>query len=107
MATNIHQPTAWDIARRQHGVIARIQLLALGYTDGAIRHRLAKGRLHRVYPGVYAVGRRELTQEGRWMAAVLACGDTAALSHDSAAALWGIAKPATARIHVSVLGEGR
>ena len=56
----------------------------------AIKHRARTGRLHRVRRGVYAVGRPELTREGRWMAAVLSCGDGAVLSHESAAALWGL-----------------
>jgi very-short-patch-repair endonuclease len=97
---------AWALARRQHGVITRMQLLALGFTDAAIRHRLARGRLRQIHRGVYAVGQLPLTQEGQWMAAVLACGDGAALSHDSAASLWGLAQPG-APIHVSVLGQSR
>jgi hypothetical protein len=86
----------------QHGVIALFQLLALGYTMDAVRHRLAKGRLHVVYPGVYAVGRRDLTRRGQWMAAVLACAPNAALSHASAAALWGIRRERGTDAHVSV-----
>jgi predicted transcriptional regulator of viral defense system len=81
---------AWDLARRQHGVLTRQDLLGLGFGESAIRHRLATGRLHQVSQGIYAVGRPELTREGRWMAAVLACGPDAVLSHGSAAALWGI-----------------
>jgi predicted transcriptional regulator of viral defense system len=81
---------AWRMARRQHGVLTRRDLLALGITSAGIKHRLATGRLHRVHRGIYAVGRPELTREGRWMAAVLACGADAVLSHGSAAALWGI-----------------
>lgn len=81
---------AWDLARRQHGVVARRQLIQLGMSQEAIGHRLGNGRLHRLDRGVYAVGRPELTQHGRWMAAVLGCGATALLSHTSAAALWGI-----------------
>ncbi|MFN8216082.1 MAG: type IV toxin-antitoxin system AbiEi family antitoxin domain-containing protein [Solirubrobacterales bacterium] len=73
--------------RRQHGVISRRQLTALGYTQKAIEHRLATGRLHPLRRGVYAAGRREVGEKGRWMAAVLACGAGAALSHRSAAAL--------------------
>jgi very-short-patch-repair endonuclease len=92
----------WRLVRRQHGVIARRQLLALGYSDHAIDHRVAKGRLHLIHRGVYAVGRRELTQLGRFMAAVLSCGDDAVLSHDSAAALWGIRPHRPGPIHVSV-----
>jgi very-short-patch-repair endonuclease len=65
---------AWDLAARQHGVITRGQLHALGFGRGAVEHRVAIGRLHQVLRGVYAVGRPSLTREGRWMAAVLACG---------------------------------
>lgn len=75
--------------RRQHWVITRAQLFTLGYSRHAIDHRLATGRLHRVHAGVYAVGRRELTRLGYFMAAVLACGEGAALSQDSAGELWG------------------
>jgi very-short-patch-repair endonuclease len=78
------------MARRQHGVVARRDLLALGFDPDAIKHRIATGRLHLVRRGVYAVGRRELSSEGRWMAALLASGDDAVLSHGSAAELWGI-----------------
>lgn len=81
---------AWALVEGQHGVVARRQLLGLGFTSGAIRHRIAQGRLHRIRSGVYAAGRPQLTREGEWMAAVLACGDGARLSHESAAALWGL-----------------
>jgi very-short-patch-repair endonuclease len=107
MAPKTHQRTAWHLARIQHGVITRLQLLALGFTDDAIKHRVARGRLRRIYPGVYAVGQLPLTQQGEWMAATLACGDGAALSHDSAAALWGLAKGPARPIHVSVLSPRR
>src|SRR3954464_11500831 len=96
----------WALVRAQHGVIARRQLLAAGVSEKAIEHRLRTGRLRRVHRGVYAVGRPELTQHGRWMAAVLACGRGAALSHTSAAALWGIRPEHAGRIHVS-LPDGR
>jgi very-short-patch-repair endonuclease len=81
----------WDLVRRQHGVVARSQLLRFGIASRSIEHRISKGRLHPLWRGVYAVGRPEVTQKGRWMAAVLACGPTALLSHRSAAALWGLA----------------
>lgn len=96
---------AWALARRQHGVVTRAQLLAAGFTSDAIQHRLERARLHVVYRGVYAVGRRELTQLGVWMAAVLRCGPGAALSHRSAAALWRIA--AADRLEVTVAGGVR
>jgi very-short-patch-repair endonuclease len=81
---------AWALAKKQHDVITREQLLGLGFSDSAIKHRLARGRLHVVCRGVYAVGRRNLTRYGEWMAAVLRCGPNAALSHEDAAALWEI-----------------
>ncbi|MDQ3759212.1 MAG: hypothetical protein M3331_04630 [Actinomycetota bacterium] len=88
MATSFLQdlaPRAWAMVRGQHGVIARRQLLDLGLTAAAIRHRLETGRLHAVHRGVYAVGRPELSQEGWWMAAVLAGEEDALLSHQSMA----------------------
>src|SRR4051794_5025834 len=84
----------WDraiavLAASQHGVVARAQLIAIGMRRGAIQLRLDAGRLHHVHRGVYAVGHRRLTLQGRWMAAVLAAGPGAVLSHRSAAMLWG------------------
>lgn len=81
---------AWELAGRQHGVIARRQLLALGFNSREIEHRVARRRLHPVMRGVYAVGWPKLTRERRWMASVLTCGPGALLSHRSAAALWEI-----------------
>jgi Protein of unknown function (DUF559)/Transcriptional regulator, AbiEi antitoxin len=81
------------LATRQYGVVARHQLLALGLGRGAIDSRLRSGRLHTVHRGVYAVGHRRLSRRGIWLAAVLACGDGAMLSHQSAAALWGLIDP--------------
>jgi Protein of unknown function (DUF559) len=86
-------------------VIARRQLLALGFSRRAIDHRLRIGRLRLVMRGVYVVGRPELTRHGRWMAAVLACGPDAVLSHESAAALWGIRNAERGAIEVSVLAR--
>jgi hypothetical protein len=79
-----------DLASRQWGVAAHYQLVELGFSVHEIQYRLACGRLHQVHLGVYAVGHARLTRHGRWMAAVLAYGPTAVLSHRSAAALWGI-----------------
>jgi very-short-patch-repair endonuclease len=90
------------LAERQHGVVARWQLFALGLSRREIGTRLQCGRLHLLHRGVYAVGHRALTQRGRWMAAVLAAGPGAVLSHRSAAALWGIRPTASARIEIIV-----
>src|SRR3954468_20478826 len=96
------QSRVWSVARGQQGLITREQLLALGFTPQAIKHRISRGRLHRVYRGVYAVGRRELTRHGRWMAAVLSRGPDAVLSHGSAAALWDIRDKEGNQIEISV-----
>lgn len=79
----------WELARRQHGVVAREQLITSGMSSDAIQHRVERGRLHRLWRGVYAVGRPEVSERGRWLAAVLTCGPDARLSHCSAARLWG------------------
>jgi very-short-patch-repair endonuclease len=78
------------LAERQHGVVSLSQLQFMGLSSRAVRDRVAAGRLTRIHRGVYAVGHGRLTGHGRWMAAVLALGDGAVLSHRSAAALHGI-----------------
>ena len=82
-----------ELAGRQHGVVAGRQLRALGLSVHHIRTRTRTGRLHRCHRDVYAVGHRSLGRHGRWLAAVLACGDGAVLSHTAAAALWQIVGP--------------
>jgi very-short-patch-repair endonuclease len=77
-----------DLAARQHGVVTRQQLLALGLSAKAIRHRLNTGRLHQLYRGVYLVGHTSAPTHAPEMAATLACGEAAVLSHRSAAHLW-------------------
>jgi very-short-patch-repair endonuclease len=78
------------IAGNQHGVVTRAQLVERGVSTSSIADRIAARRLHRIHRGVYAVGHPTLSEKGRWMAAVLACGENAVLSHTSAAELWGI-----------------
>jgi very-short-patch-repair endonuclease len=91
------------LAARQHGVVARRQLLRAGLTARQVNVRLANGRLHEVHRGVYLVGHAVPTTHGRDMAALLACGRSATLSHRSAAALWELlAYPATAPAFVTV-----
>lgn len=92
------------IAARQHGVVTFTQLIAAGLTPSAIARRVSAGRLHRVYRGVYAVGNAALSNEGRWFAAVAACGGRAVLSHRSAAELWRLLPVAGDPIHVTVVG---
>jgi very-short-patch-repair endonuclease len=90
-----------ELARRQYGVVGRAQLTALGLSLAEIDGRVRRKRLHRVHQGVYAVGHLALARNGRFMAAVLACGDGAALSHFSAAVLWGILEAHGQPVHVT------
>jgi predicted transcriptional regulator of viral defense system len=90
---------------RQHGVVAVWQLRELGFGRGAIDWRLANGRLHRVHQGVYAVGRRTIDWRGVVMAAVLACGSDAVISHRAAARLWGIRPDSRRDVDVTVPGR--
>jgi very-short-patch-repair endonuclease len=78
-----------ELARRQHGIVSRAQLLAAGYERSWIDRAIASRRLHRIHQGVYAVGHRPSTNEARWMAAVVS-GSDVVLSHQSAAALHGL-----------------
>src|SRR5689334_12029910 len=94
---------AWELAGRQHGVVARRQLLALGFNAREIEHRVARRRLHPIMRGVYAVGWPKLSRERRWMAATLACGEGALLSHRSAAALWEIGTERHGVVDISVM----
>jgi very-short-patch-repair endonuclease len=94
------------LAATQHGVISAAQLIGVGLSRRAISHWLAAGRLHRIHRGVYAVGHSGLSNEGRWMAAVLACGEGAVLSHRSAAELWEMLPPRDGVVQVMVPRDG-
>src|SRR5688572_16204009 len=99
---NVQASRMWALARRQHGVVSRRQLLAAGFSGRAIEHRIARGRLHRVWQGVYAVGRPDIPVHGRLMGVVLACGPSAVLSHRSAGWLWGLEAELRRELEVSV-----
>jgi very-short-patch-repair endonuclease len=89
------------LAARQHGVISRRQLLALGFGDEAIKARLDAMRLQALHREVFAVGHSRLGEAARRWAAVLAYGETALLSHRSAAALWGLARQRSPLIDIT------
>jgi very-short-patch-repair endonuclease len=80
----------WKLSARQHGVVARKQMRFLGMTEDMIDHAVAAGRLHRVFRNAYALGRSPTNEHSRLMAAVLACGKGAVVSHRSAGGLLGL-----------------
>jgi predicted transcriptional regulator of viral defense system len=88
------------LAASQHGVVTVRQLETLGFDAVAVHRRVKDGWLHSLYRGVYAVGHSSISMRGRYLAAVLACGPRAALSHRSAAHLWGLL-PGPNRIEVT------
>ena len=90
------------LARRQHGVVARRQLLALGFSESAIARRVRAQRLHSVHAGVYAVGHPHVSRHGRWIAAVLACGPGAALGYATGAVAWSMRRGEPRLIEVVV-----
>jgi predicted transcriptional regulator of viral defense system len=96
-----------DLAERQHGIVARRQLVGQGVSERAIAQRLADRQLRLVRRGVYATGHAGLTRDAWAMAAVLFAGPGALLSHRSAAALWGMAKTPPSRAEVTVPRERR
>lgn len=95
------------LAGRQHGALSYRQLTTAGLSKHAIHRRIASGRLHPLHRGVYALGHLSLSADSRRMAAVLACGDGAVVSHRDAAALWAIRPSSAGRIHVTAPVRGR
>ena len=91
-----------EAARRQWGVVTREQLAAAGLRERGIADWVRSGRIRRLHRGVYAYGHDRLRREGYWLAAVLACGPGAVLSHRSAAALWEIRPSGGGVIDVTV-----
>jgi very-short-patch-repair endonuclease len=85
------------LASGQYGVVSLAQLVQLGVSASGVRERVRRGGLHRLYRGVYAVGHCVVPRHGRWLAAVLACGPGAVLSHRDAAALLGL-RPSDRRL---------
>jgi hypothetical protein len=97
------------VARRaaeQWGVLSLAELRACGLAREAVGVRVRNGRLHPLHRGIYAVGHANVPHEGRFLAAVKACGPHAVLSHASAAALWGIRDWEERQPDVTVPGSG-
>src|SRR4051794_18023337 len=94
------------IGDQQHGVLSLRQLEEAGLSRSGVVRRVKAGRLHRIHRGVYAIGHPGISQHGRWMAAALAIGDGAVVSHRSAAELWDLLKPTSGFVDVSIRGYG-
>jgi very-short-patch-repair endonuclease len=90
-----------ELASRQHGVVSRAQLLQLGFSREAIRRRVAAQQLHRLHPGVYAVGHWALTMASHDLAAVFACGPQALLSHRAAGRRLGLLRSGAGHVEVT------
>jgi predicted transcriptional regulator of viral defense system len=95
-----------EIAGKQLGVVSAAQLRAAGFGEGAIKRRLCAGRLHRIHRGVYLVGHVVAAEGATEMAAIVASGAGSAISHRSAARLWGLPSLASWRTPVEVTVPG-
>ena len=102
MARENAPPTLGELARRQWGVVTREQLEAGGLGDSGVRDWVRDGRLHRLHRGIYAYGHDRLRIEGRWLAAVFACGPGAVLSYRSGAWLWEVRQNTAGFVDVTV-----
>jgi very-short-patch-repair endonuclease len=100
-------PKVAVLAARQHGAVARRQLVRLGLTGKQVRYLITAGLLHPVHRGVYALGHPRLTRQGDWMAAVLAGGPGAVLSHQSAAIHWQLMAYDASLPHITTSRKGR
>jgi Transcriptional regulator, AbiEi antitoxin len=96
----------FDLARRQHDALGRGQLIQLGLPPTAIDYRVKLGRLQVRHRGVYGLG-PPASKRSQWMAAVLAVGPGAVLSHRSAAELWGLIDGFSAPIQVTAPAKRR
>jgi very-short-patch-repair endonuclease len=94
------------VATRQGGPISHHQLVWLGVEPATIQQWLRRGRLHQLYRRVYALGHQAITPKGRLVAALLACGPEAAISHQSCAWWCGFWKTEPDEIDVTVPGRG-
>jgi very-short-patch-repair endonuclease len=93
------------VAAEQRGVVSHAQMKAAGLGRGAMAHRVANGRLHRLHRGVYLVGHAAPAPLARETGALLACGPGAVLSHRTAAGLWGLMPPSSGLVDVTVPGR--
>ena len=92
------------LAERQDGAVGWLQLRSMGLAEGSVSRLVARGLLHRKFPGAYAFGHPHLTQRGWWWAALLACGPGAILVDRTAAAARSLL-PSTSTIQIGIVGR--
>lgn len=95
------------LAERQRGVVSRSQLLSCGVSGSVISRWVRDGRLHRLYPGVYAVGHASVPYKGRLVAALFAMGPGAGLGDATALHWWELIAEAPSEIHICVPSRRR
>lgn len=91
-----------DYAANQRFLISRGEALDLGATDKYVKHQLSRARWQQIHPGVYQIDRRPLDWESKLMAAVLACGPSARVSHRAALVLWNLDGIASAPVELTM-----
>lgn len=89
-------------AAPQFGLTTRTEMHRLGVSDGTIGNWVRARLLHRIHPGVYAVGHKTLTREARWLAGQLACAPHGRVTHWTAAVLLNMAAPFDHRPHITL-----
>ena len=92
------------LATRQHGIVAHLQLLELGFGARLVEKRIENGWLRAVHRNVYAVGHSRLTHRSYWWAGILAYAPGSVLSHQSAAVAWGYRRRQRGPVHVTAPG---
>jgi len=92
---------------RHHRIVSGRQLSVIGLDKSAISRRVSEGRLTQLHRGVYLVGPPPPSVRGKWLAAVIACGDGAVLSHRHGAMRWDMRRTDSASIDVTAPGSAR
>jgi hypothetical protein len=95
-------PDWYDLLLQQAGVVSRRQALAHGLTDDQIENRLRCGKWQSLHRGVHATFTGPANRDAQLWAAVLRAGPMAALSHQTAAELNGLADEPSELIHLTV-----
>jgi very-short-patch-repair endonuclease len=106
LARDCPDSRAIALSENSESVLDIRELRSCGFSDNAVATRVRRGWLTPIHEGVYAVGRRQLTLEGRFVAAVKACGERAALSHYTCTVFGGMLEWEERPIDVTVRSQG-